>query len=220
MIETSQIAALALDYNTDREDLRMPEYGRHVQSMIAYCLTLPDREHRTKVANSIIDVIGNLNPGLRDNPDYRHKLWDHLFVMSNFELDVDCPYPTPTREKLSGKPDAVPYPQKSRSHRYYGNILQNLISTVADMEASEERDAMELDIANQMKRAYLSWNKDNVDDAVIFAELRILSGGRLGQEKAALSVNRGVVSQNAPLHSRTKKKPKPNFKRKTNFKRK
>ena len=198
MIETSQIAALALDYNTDREDLRMPEYGRHVQSMIEYCLTLPDREHRTKVANSIIDVIGNLNPALRDNPDYRHKLWDHLFVMSNFELDVDCPYPTPTREKLSGKPDAVPYPQKSRSHRYYGNILQNLISTVADMEASEDRDAMELDIANQMKRAYLSWNKDNVDDAVIFAELRILSGGRLGQEKAALSVNRGVVSQNAP----------------------
>ena len=220
MIETSQIAALALDYNTDREDLRMPEYGRHVQSMIEYCLTLPYREHRTKVANSIIDVIGNLNPALRDNPDYRHKLWDHLFVMSNFELDVDCPYPTPTREKLSGKPDAVTYPQKSRSHRYYGNILQNLISTVADMEASEDRDAMELDIANQMKRAYLSWNKDNVDDAVIFAELRILSGGRLGQEKAALSVNRGVVSQNAPLHTRTKKKPKPNFKRKTNFKRK
>src|SRR5210317_1630695 len=103
MIETSQIAALALDYNTDREDLRMPEYGRHVQSMIEYCLTLPDREHRTKVANSIIDVIGNLNPALRDNPDSRHKLWDHLFVMSNFELDVDCPYPTPTREKLSGK---------------------------------------------------------------------------------------------------------------------
>ncbi|HAG49121.1 MAG TPA: DUF4290 domain-containing protein [Cryomorphaceae bacterium] len=219
MIETSQIAALSLDYNTDREDLRMPEYGRHVQSMIEYCLSLPDRERRTKVANSIIDVIGNLNPSLRDNPDYRHKLWDHLFVMSDFALDVDCPYPTPTREKLSEKPDAVPYPQKSRSHRYYGNIVQNLITTVSDMEPSEDRDAMELDIANQMKRAYLSWNKDSVDDAVIFAELRILSAGKLGQEKAPLSVNRGVVSQNAPLHTRTKKKAKPTFKRKTNFKR-
>ena len=219
MIETSQIAALSLDYNTDREDLRMPEYGRHVQSMIEYCLSLPDRERRTKVANSIIDVIGNLNPSLRDNPDYRHKLWDHLFVMSDFALDVDCPYPTPTREKLSEKPDAVPYPQKSRSHRYYGNIVQNLITTVSDMEPSEDRDAMELDIANQMKRAYLSWNKDSVDDAVIFAELRILSAGKLGQEKATLSVNRGVVSQNAPLHTRTKKKAKPTFKRKTNFKR-
>ena len=116
MIQTSQIAALALDYNTDREDLRMPEYGRHVQSMIAYCLTLPDREHRTKVANSIIDVIGNLNPGLRDNPDYRHKLWDHLFVMSNFELDVDCPYPTPTREKLT------PTMEKLKERSDEGNV--------------------------------------------------------------------------------------------------
>jgi len=220
MMDTSNIAALSLDYNTDREQLRMPEYGRQVQSMIEYCLTLPDRDHRTKVANSIIDVIGNLNPSLRDNPDYRHKLWDHLFVMSDFLLDVDCPYPTPTREKLGEKPEAVPYPQKSRSHRYYGNIIQSLISTVSAMEPSEERDAMELDIANQMKRAYLSWNKDSVDDAVIYAELRILSGGKLGQEKTTLSVNRGVVSQNAPLHTRNKKKSKANFKRKGPFKRK
>ena len=220
MMDTSNIAALSLDYNTDREQLRMPEYGRHMQSMIEYCLTLPDRDHRTKVANSIIDVIGNLNPSLRDNPDYRHKLWDHLFVLSDFQLDVDCPYPIPTREKLGEKPEAVPYPQKSRSHRYYGNIIQSLIATVSAMEPSEERDAMELDIANQMKRAYLSWNKDTVDDAVIYAELRILSGGRLGQEKTTLSVNRGVVSQNAPLHTRTKKKSKANFKRKGPFKRK
>jgi hypothetical protein len=216
-MDTTKIAALALDYNTDREHLIMPEYGRHVQSMIEYCQTLTDRDHRTKVATSIVDIIGNLNPKLRDNPDYRHKLWDHLFVMSNFSLDVDSPYPILTKEKLHKRPDLVGYPKKSRTHRYYGNVLQAMIKTVSEMESSEERDLMEFDIANQMKRAYLSWNKDNVDDSIIFSELRILSAGKLGNIDTTLTVAKGVKSQNAPLNSKSKKKKKPQFKRKANF---
>ena len=216
-MDTTKIAALALDYNTDREHLIMPEYGRHVQSMIEYCQTLTDRDHRTKVATSIVDIIGNLNPKLRDNPDYRHKLWDHLFVMSNFSLDVDSPYPILTKEKLSKRPDLVGYPKKSRTHRYYGNVLQAMIKTVSEIESSEERDLMEFDIANQMKRAYLSWNKDNVDDSIIFSELRILSAGKLGNIDTTLTVAKGVKSQNAPLNSKSKKKKKPQFKRKANF---
>tara|TARA_B100000768_G_scaffold177580_1_gene191993 strand:- start:512 stop:1180 length:669 start_codon:yes stop_codon:yes gene_type:complete len=216
-MDTTKIAALALDYNTDREHLIMPEYGRHVQSMIEYCQTLTDRDHRTKVATSIVDIIGNLNPQLRDNPDYRHKLWDHLFVMSNFSLDVDSPYPILTKEKLSKRPDVVAYPKKSRTHRYYGNVLQAMIHTVSEMEVSEERDLMEFDIANQMKRAYLSWNKDNVDDSIIFSELKILSAGKLGNINTTLTVAKGVKSQNAPLNTKSKKKKKPQFKRKANF---
>lgn len=216
-MDTTKIAALTLDYNTDREHLMMPEYGRHVQSMIEYCQTLTDRNHRTKVATSIVDIIGNLNPQLRDNPDYRHKLWDHLFVMSNFSLDVDSPYPILTKEKLSERPDQVAYPKKSRTHRYYGNVLQTMIQTISEIDPSEERDLMEFDIANQMKRAYLSWNKDNVDDSVIFSELRILSAGKLGNINIPLTVAKGVKSQNAPLNAKSKKKKKPQFKRKANF---
>jgi hypothetical protein len=157
-----------------------------------------------------VDTVGRLNPTLRGQPDFARKVWDHLHVISGFQLDVDGPFPAPQKELLEAKPERVPYPPKSRSHRYYGVILQNLINTVAEMEPSEERQGIEYDIANQMKRAYLSWNKDTVDDAVIFNDLRILSGGKLGQEGSALSVAKGVVSQNAPLHTKNRKKKKPN----------
>jgi len=98
-----------MEYNTDRTQLKIPEYGRNVQRMVDYCLTIEDKEHRSKVAQSIIDVIGNLNPAIRDAPDYAHKLWDHLFIMSDFELDVDSPYPIPTAESFVGLPDEVSY---------------------------------------------------------------------------------------------------------------
>ena len=216
-MDTEKIAALSLDYNTDREQLIMPEYGRHVQSMIEYCLSISEKNHRKKVTHTIVDIIGNLNPKLRDSEDYKHKLWDHLLVMSNFNLDVNSPYPIMTKEKLSQRPDNVAYPKKSRTHRYYGNVLQNMIHTVAQLPKSSERDIMEFDIANQMKRAYLSWNKDYVDDSVIFSELKILSGGKLGLTPSLLTVAKGVKSQNAPLNTKSKKKKKPQFKRKGNY---
>ena len=180
-------------------------------------MEIEDREKRNAVAHAIIEVIGNLNPHLRDAADYRHKLWDHLLVMSNFNLDVNSPYPIMTKEKLSQRPDNVAYPKKSRTHRYYGNVLQNMIHTVAQLPKSSERDIMEFDIANQMKRAYLSWNKDYVDDSVIFSELKILSGGKLGLTPSLLTVAKGVKSQNAPLNTKSKKKKKPQFKRKGNY---
>ena len=186
------------------------EYGRQVQTMVEFCLTIEDKDKRTEAAAHIVETVGRLNPSLRGQPDFARKVWDHLHVISGFALEVDGPFPAPQRELLEAKPERVPYPPKSKSHRYYGVILQNLINTVAEMEPSEERQGIEYDIANQMKRAYLSWNKDTVDDAVIFNDLRILSGGRLGQEGSALSVAKGVVSQNAPLHTKNRKKKKPN----------
>jgi hypothetical protein len=199
-METSSITTLSLDYNTDRPQMVLGEYGRLVQTMVEFTLTIEDRAKRTDSAAHIVDTVGRLNPTLRGQTDFARKVWDHLHVISGFQLDVDGPFPAPQRE--------------SRSHRYYGVILQNLINTVAEMEPSEERQGIEYDIANQMKRAYLSWNKDTVDDAVIFNDLRILSAGRLGQEGSALSVAKGVVSQNAPLHTKNRKKKKPNT---TNF---
>jgi hypothetical protein len=209
-METSSITTLSLDYNTDRSPMVLGEYGRLVQSMVEFCLTIEDKEKRTEAAAHIVETVGRLNPNLRGQPDFARKVWDHLHVISGFALEVDGPFPAPQKELLEAKPERVPYPPKSRSHRYYGVILQNLINTVAEMEPSEERQGIEYDIANQMKRAYLSWNKDTVDDAVIFNDLRVLSGGRLGQEGSALSVAKGVVSQNAPLHTKNRKKKKPN----------
>ena len=126
-----------MEYNTDRTTLKIPEYGRNVQRMVDYCLTIEDREHRNKVAQSIIDVIGNLNPAIRDAPDYTHKLWDHLFIMSDFQLDVESPYDIPTAENFVGLPDEVPYPQKSRKFRHYGGVVKTMVKHAIKMEDVE-----------------------------------------------------------------------------------
>ena len=168
-----------MEYNTERTTLKIPEYGRNVQRMVDYCLTIEDKEHRSKVAQSIIDVIGNLNPAIRDAPDYAHKLWDHLFIMSDFELDVDSPYPIPTAESFVGLPDEVPYPVKSRKFRHYGSIVKTMVERAVSMEDGEEKEALVYGIAYAMKRNYLKFNKDTVDDKTILADLQELAEGKL-----------------------------------------
>lgn len=189
-----------LEYNSTRPQMLIPEYGRNVQKMIDYAVGLPERDHRNRVALSIIETIGNLNPHLRDNPDYRHKLWDHLFIMSNFQLDVDSPYPKPTPETFSGKPAQVPYPRKSAKLRYYGNILKDMIAKAKTMEPGAERDAFAMAIATTMKKSYLTWNKDTVDDATIWADLERLSDGVLpAQQKALADPGKNLIQvQQAP----------------------
>src|SRR6056300_675496 len=171
-----------MEYNTERTTLKIPEYGRNVQRMVDYCLTIEDREHRNKVAQSIIDVIGNLNPAIRDAPDYTHKLWDHLFIMSDFELDVDSPYPIPTAESFVGLPDEVPYPVKSRKFRHYGSIVKTMVERAVSMEDGEEKEALVYGIAYAMKRNYLKFNKDTVDDKTILGDLVEMSEGKLSVE--------------------------------------
>lgn len=168
-----------MEYNTDRPQLAIPEYGRNVHNMVNYCMTIESREKRNKVAQSIIDVIGNLNPHLRDVADFKHKLWDHLFIMSNFKLEVDSPYPIPTPETFSEKPDQIPYPAKSNKYRHYGEIIRKMIKYAVQLEDGEMKDALIVAIANQMKKSYLLWNKDTVDDAVILKELYEISDGQL-----------------------------------------
>lgn len=178
-----------MEYNTARSPMNIPEYGRNVQNMVDHCLSIEDREKRNRVARSIIDVIGNLNPHLRDVPDFKHKLWDHLFIMSDFKLDVDSPYPIPNAETFEEKPNKVNYPAKSRTFRHYGNVVKQMVKVALEMEDGPMREGLIIAIANQMKKSYLTWNKDTVEDAVIIKELNILANGKLPLDGLELSNN-------------------------------
>ena len=148
-----------LNYNTQRPLLHIPEYGRHVQQMVDYCLTIAEREERNKVANSIITVMGALAPQLRDMEDFKQKLWTHLFVISNFQLDVDSPYPKPTPEAYKERPNRVEYPKKNIRYGHYGKTIESLVKKGVEMEEGEEKTAFILAIANLMKRSYLTDRK-------------------------------------------------------------
>lgn len=168
-----------LEYNTEREHLIIPEYGRHMQKMINYAKELPTKEERNKVAKAIIAVMGNMQPHLRDVPDFQHKLWDQLFIMANFELDVDSPYEKPTKEIFEERPQPLKYPQNHPKYRFYGNNIKTMIDVANTWEDGELKEALTYTIANHMKKCFLNWNKDTVEDGVIFTHLYELSGGRL-----------------------------------------
>jgi len=168
-----------LEYNAERPQLIIPEYGRHLQKLIDQAVAVEDREERNKMARYIIQVMGSLNPHLRDVPDFQHKLWDQIFIMSDFKLDVDSPYPIPSREVLQLRPDPLAYPQKSPKYRFYGNNIKYMIDVANSWEDGELKGALIKVIANHMKKSYLSWNKDTVTDAVIFEHLYELSDGKI-----------------------------------------
>lgn len=206
-----------MQYNTEKDHLKIPEYGRHVQQMVDYAITVEDKEKRQKVAQAIIEVIGNLNPHLRDVPDFKHKLWDHLFLMSNFKLDVESPYPLPTKETFEERPKTLEYPQKNIKYRYYGKTIMNMIDAVVELEEDENRPQLIKALANHMKKSYLNWNKDSVEDQVILNHLEELSKGKLKlQEDQSLTntqtlVQKGGIQSEAPMKNRPSKKR--NFKR-------
>ncbi|MFV0237639.1 MAG: DUF4290 domain-containing protein [Flavobacteriales bacterium] len=168
-----------MEYNVDREGLIIPEYGRHVQKMIDYCLFLEDQEERNKCANAIISVMGNMNPHLRDVPDFQHKLWDQLFIMSNFKLKVDSPYPVPTAEQFQEAPKKLEYPVIAKRYRYYGHNIKKMVDIAISWEEGDQKEALIYTIANHMKKCFLKWNKDTVDDSTIWKHLDDLSDGQL-----------------------------------------
>ena len=168
-----------LEYNTERKRLIIPEYGRHIQKMINHAVETEDDVERNKIAKSIIGVMGNLQPHLRDVPDFQHKLWDQLFIMSDFRLDVESPYPKPSRELLQERPNPLGYPQNFPKYRFYGNNIKRMIDVANSWDEGEMKDALEFAIANHMKKCYLNWNKDTVEDYVIFKHLLELSNGKI-----------------------------------------
>jgi Domain of unknown function (DUF4290) len=168
-----------LEYNSERKPLIIPEYGRYLHKIIDQAVLVENRDERNKMAKYIISVMGNLNPHLRDVPDFQHKLWDQIFIMSDFKLDVDSPYPIPSREVLKMKPDPLKYPQNFPKYRFYGNNIKYMIDVANKWEEGEMKSALVKVIANHMKKSYLSWNKDTVTDIVIFEHLFELSDGKL-----------------------------------------
>ena len=168
-----------MDYNTERDHLIIPEYGRHVQKMVAHAKTISDKKEKEDCVNAIISYMGQLNPHLRDIPDYKHKLWDHLFIMSKFDLDIESPYELPSPEKLSEKPGPMKYPKTEFSFSYYGKNIETMIETAIKMEDVKEKFIITGMIANHMKKCYLSWSKSSVDDKTILKYLEKLSKGRL-----------------------------------------
>lgn len=168
-----------LEYNSERPLMIIPEYGRHIQKLVDHCVALDSKEERNTMALAIVDVMGNLQPHLRDVPDFKHKLWDQLFIMSDFKLEVDGPYEKPSKEELTEKPEALPYPKSASRYRYYGNNIQTMIDVALSWEEDEKKEALVYTIANHMKKCYLNWNKDTVEDAIIFNHLFELSDGKL-----------------------------------------
>lgn len=168
-----------LEYNTERNKLIIPEYGRHLQKMVDHAIAIEDKDERNKVVKAIIDVMGNLQPHLRDVPEFQHKLWDQLMIIGNFKLDVDTPFPVLTKEKLEERPEPLDYPQNHPKYRFYGNNIKRMIDVAKQWEDGDMKSALVLTIANHMKKCYLSWNKDTVEDEVIFEHLYELSKGSI-----------------------------------------
>lgn len=211
-----------LEYNTERVHLIIPEYGRHIQKMVDQATAIEDKEERNKTAKAIIAVMGNLQPHLRDVPDFQHKLWDQLFIISDFKLDVDSPYPVPSREELAERPEPLGYPQNFPKYPFYGNNIKRMIDVAKSWEKGEMRDGLEFTIANHMKKCFLNWNKDTVEDDVIFEHLFELSGGeinlkekdeQLNDSEKLIRANRKAKSAEHPV----KKSNKNNRNRKKRY---
>jgi len=167
------------DYNSTRNKLILSEYGRNVQNMVKYIVNLPTKEERNRYAQVVIDLMGFLNPHLRDVADFKHKLWDHLHIISDFQIDVDSPYPKPSEDAIHIKPEPLRYPNQRIRYRHYGKTIELMIDKAKSIEEPERRKHMVQAIANFMKMAYVQWNKDSVADETILADLAALSRGEL-----------------------------------------
>ncbi len=170
---------MAFDYNTSRGKLVLPEYGRNIQKMVEYIINVEDRDERNRLAKALIAIMGNMNPHLRDINDFKHKLWDHLAIISDFELDIDYPYEIPRPESFTEKPRNVSYGTHEIKYKHYGKSIEFLIEAASNIPESEEKEKLVMVIANHMKKSYLTWNRDVVSDEVILKNMEEISGGRI-----------------------------------------
>lgn len=194
-----------LTYNTQKKPLVMPEYGRNIQQMVDHCLTIDDREERTRCARSIITCMGNMFPEFRSAADNDKKLWDHLAIMSGFALDIDYPCEIISSEGLTSRPDKVEYPNARIRRRHYGKTIEGLIAKASEMEEGEERELLVNYIANHMKKLMLAVNKDGVDDAKVFKDLAEMSDGKIRLDTASHHLHE---FRNAPQPTGKKKRRK------------
>ncbi len=170
-----------MQYNTSQKKMALPEYGRSVQNMVDHALTIEDREERQLCANTIVEVMGNMFPHLRDIPDFKHKLWDHLAMMADFKLDIDYPYEIVQKELLDEKPAKVPYQQTYIKYRHYGKTIERLIEEAIKLPEGDEKNNLVALICNHMRQAFSTWNNNSVDEEKIAADLLELSNGKLSE---------------------------------------
>jgi hypothetical protein len=168
-----------MEYNTQRKKMELPEYGRSVQNMVDHALTIEDKEERQRCANTIVNIMGGMFPHLRDVPDFKHKLWDHLAIMADFKLDIDYPFEIVKREELEMKPGKIAYPDKAIRYRHYGRFLESMIKKLSEMEEGEEKQALLQLLAVQMKKNLNNWNKEGIEDQKIVDDLREYSNGTI-----------------------------------------
>jgi hypothetical protein len=183
------------DYNTGRKHLVLPEYGRNIQKMVDYIKTIEDRNERNRLAHAIIAIMGNLNPHLRDINDFKHKLWDHLAIISHFELDIDYPYEIPVAEMFQQPPRNVEYGTHNIVYKHYGKSIELMIDAAAEIPEGHEKDRLVNTIANHMKKSYLIWNRDTVSDEVILNDLKKLARGRLDLDRVKLNETREIMNK-------------------------
>lgn len=199
----------------------IPEYGRHIQTLVDHAVKLEDREKRNEMVLAIVDVMGQLNPHLRDVADFTHKLWDHVHIMSDFKLDVDSPYPTPKAEQFMEKPRKMEYPDEKIRFKHYGSGTEKLIEKAVEMEDGEMKNALIESIANLMKKHYLTWGRSSVDDAQIISDIKRISRGKLEvKEDLVLIATKDISPRNtnasAGKNNRKKTKRK-NYKSKKKY---
>lgn len=174
----------------------LPEYGRSIQNMVDHALTIEDRAERQQCANTIINIMGNMFPHLRDVPDFKHKLWDHLAIMADFKLDIDYPFEIIPKDNLDKKPDYIPYPHAKIRYRHYGKTLEVLIQKACEFPEGDEKQNLVALICNHMKKDYMSWNKDTVDDRKIADDLAELSDGKLQMTDELVKLMAARIEQN------------------------
>ena len=184
-----------MEYNTEREKIVISEYGRNIQAMIRHLNDIEDRKQRTEAAHFIVNVMAQMNPQVKESNDYMHKLWDHLHIIANYELDIDGPYPKPTPEMQKKKPDHVGYQKNNIRYGHYGQYIYDVVKKVKEMEDGPKKQAILINIANQMKRDYLNWNRDTVNDLLILDDLYKISG-----EEITLPMDTKLIPTNEILN--------------------
>ena len=196
-----------MEYNSQRTDLIIPEYGRNIQRMVEYAVSIKSPELRNQVANAIINVMGQLFPHLRDVEDYKHKLWDHIFIMSDFKLDVESPYPVPTAQHFEEKPEMIAYPNKSIKYGHYGTIIGEVLKNAVDFEEGEDKDRLIQDLGNMLKRMYLTNSGSYANDEVIKRQVSELSGGKITwKDEYVLADSKDLAPPQKKLHQHRKRK--------------
>jgi len=185
-----------MEYNTLQKKLILPEYGRHVHLMVQYATQIKDRDQRNIAAQTIIGIMGNLMPHLRELPDFKHKLWDHLFILSEFKLDIDAPYPPPSSDEMVEKPCTVPYPQSHVRQKHYGKILVDMIRETSKLKDCPQRDSLVQLLITQMRKSYATWNRSELNNEQIIQDIWDISDGNIVLNPEQVQFTEPVIKEN------------------------